>query len=228
MKSYLEVTWLMNWSICAGIWSLTLFLHNKKHHPLKISIYALGCTLLGWLVHHRGLCFLIRLLFSVLLYGRCLSGMMQSVFMMSVVVSFLNRLESFTMQNGLLYCDISSAYWIFVVLISFSMMWIRFDGSALKRKTELYVPVVLESEYDKIRCVGYLDTGNCMTHNGLPVVFVNRSVQCDTWLSVESVTGTSRLKAVLATAVIEKRKYDVMMAYAQNLQVECLLHVVMK
>ena len=227
MKSYLEVTWLLNWTVCAGLWSMTSTLQKKPYHPLKCTVYALICTLLCWMMRSQMLSFFIRVLFSVIFYGFCMTGIVQFLLMMEILVHFLSQFDGFVLQHGLLYCGVDSWQWVFVVLFFIGIMVWRLDVSQLKRKSELYVPVCLESEYDTIQCIGYLDTGNCMMHKGLPVVFVNRLIHCDTWVSVQSVTGTSRLKAVEATVQVHKKKYDVMMAYAQSLQVECLLHVMM-
>lgn len=226
VKSYLEVTWLLNGAVCAGLWSMTLTLQKKNR--CGISSVALICTILCWVVRSQALCFFIRLLFSVIMYGFCVTGIIQFLLMMEILLRFFSQFDCFVLKNGLLYCDIVSWEWLLIVSFFFLAMVFRFDLLWLKRKSELYVPVCLESKYDTIQCIGYLDTGNCMMHNGFPVVFVSIPIQCDTWISVQSVTGTSRLNAVEATVQLRKKKYDVMMAYAQQLQVECLLHVMMK
>ena len=228
MRSYLEITWLLNTTVCAGAWSLTSVLYDKTTSRIKLFSCAVICTCLCWMIQKlKWTCFL-HLFFGIVLYGRSFVLAIQASLMISVSLHLLDNLDCFVVQNGLLYCDAASGKWLIVLVIVILIIILEPGVPVLKKQSELYVPVHLAGRTTSFDCIGYLDTGNCAMHPQLPVVFVRNPVECGALISVQSVTGEAFFKAEKARLSMEDRAFDVMMAYVPDLQVECLLHVMMK
>ncbi len=228
MRSYLEVTWLLNSVLCAGIWSLTSVLHEKTISKIRLVICSVIYTGLCWMIQKTKWTLILNVVLSCVMYGRWFVLIIQSGLTMTVCVHLLGNLDYFAVQNGLLYCDAASRKWLVIIVVCIVLMLMAKRFVVIKKQSELYVPIHLESSQDSFDCIGYLDTGNCAVHDELPVVFVKIPIECDELISVQSVTGISFFKAVKATLSMESRTFDVMMAYVPDLQVECLLHVMMK
>ena len=228
MRSYLEITWLLNSALCAGAWSLTSVLHEKTIAKTKLILCSVLYTGLCWMIQNMKWTLFLNVVFGCVMYGRWFVLTIQSSLMMTVCIHLLANLDCFAAQNGLLYCESTSGKWLVVVgsVILLRLMEPRFP--VLKKQSELYMPIHLESRLDAFKCIGYLDTGNCAMYKKLPVVFVKKSIECDELISVQSVTGTASFEAIKARMLVENKEFDVMMAYAPDLQVECLLHVMMK
>ncbi len=228
MRSYLEVTWLLNSTLCAGIWLLTSVLHEKTISKTRLVIWSVLYAVLSWMIQKIQWTMILNVVLGCVVYGRWFVLTIQSCLMMTVCIHLLGNLDCFAAQNGLLYCDAASGKWLTVIGVFILLMLLKQKFAVIKKKSELYVPIHLESSQGSFDCVGYLDTGNCAMHGKFPVVFVKVPIECDELISVQSVTGMSFFKAVKATLLMENRMFDVMMAYVPDLQVECLLHVMMK
>ena len=228
MRSYLEVTWLLNGALCAGVWSLTSVLHEKTISKVRMVTCSVLYSVLCWMMQKTQWTLILKVVLSCMVYGRWLGLIVQSCLMLTVCVHLLGNLNCFVVQNGLLYCEATSGKWLVVIVVCIVLMLMAQRFVVIKKQSELYVPIHLESSQDSFDCIGYLDTGNCAVHEKLPVVFVKIPIECDELISVQSVTGMSCFEAVKATLSMENRTFDVMMAYVPDLQVECLLHVMMK
>ena len=226
MKSYLEVTWLMNAAVIFACWSITSAFYDRW---VRISVQcccALLCSFACWCMKDVWYgSMLVRLGFGFFLYRRQLVAPFQSVLIQTAWMTLCAFRDDFAMKQGILYCSSFSHGWMAVILICLvSDVLIRKWIPHFSSRCELYVPVIIETPYEQVKCVGYLDTGNCAVSDGLPVVFVRQKLQCNTQVEIESVTGTSVFDAVLATVIMDRKTVQVIVASAPLLQIECLLH----
>lgn len=229
MKSYLEITLMMSSVVLCVVWSLTFVMNHRKAKRKTMMICSIGASILLWIVHDIKWSMIILLVYGLFLYRTCLFAVVQSVLLYHLILNGLDHLHDVVVKNGLVYVNAESKVWIAVLILGVVMseLLVCFELRRLKN-AELMVPVHLETAFDSLDCIGFIDTGNQVMADALPVVFVRQHLKCDRWVDVDSLSGSRLYPSVQGTVHLHHQCYEVMLVHAPFLQVECLLHADMR
>lgn len=228
MKSYLEMTLLVNAVIlyvCFDLAKEMLHVKFKRKQCLCICFGLAAATIAG----QHFLWFVILFLISALIvFQRHFLAIFESAFLYLASVFVLQCFENIFFSRGLIYVPADSAAG---VLICTAFLFLDASGKqilSLFSRAELYVPALIQTDYETVECTGLIDTGNHAMHQGLPVIFVKKSLICTECIEVTSISGSCILPAVKAEVLLGNTSYSVIAAASEHLQVDCLLHSAMK
>lgn len=231
MKSYLEVTWLVSavmFFVCFHV-SAELFQMNFDVKKTMILSF-IHAVLSERLTMISIVCLIVvHVMVSFALFPGKLMAMLESGFLYLVCLSLFQHIHDAEIRHGFLYIEQDSSVWMMLCLflIVLDRLIIRLLISGLK-KADLYVPVTVQLQHQKMTCIGYIDTGNHAEAHGLPVIFVQQPFLCSMMIEVKGISGSIEFPADLAELQTERKTYKVVAAYSKDLQVECLLHSTMK
>jgi len=228
VKSYLEITWLVNAVILYVCFDLSSKMTNISLDKRRCMIACLFHVVVSERADSILMFVLIAAAISLFLFQRHLSAICECWFLYAVSVCLLQFLDGIELYRGMIYTHAESLNGIFV-----SLLWLAFDVSgncffSVFTKAELYVPVLIQTAYDTFECTGFLDTGNQAMSENLPVVFVKRKLKCTDKIEISTIGGNCSVDAEKAVVQLEGKTYSALAAHASHLQVECILHSTMK
>lgn len=177
MESYIEVSWLNGVLL---LYASVLFASYAVFQPMKdirILVYAAGISLLSVMLWRKGSLFILIL--SELTYLATLFRYARKTYIFAFCFRFLCMLTCFAVYQGSfhngfwfvpLHAPVQWCWLLYLLLIFFCKS--RWRNHFCERNC-LY-PVTLYIGNKQLHVTGYLDSGNLLSQNGIPVVFLER------------------------------------------------------
>lgn len=216
MESYLEVSWLSNFLILLNASTLAFYLGGKPCTFRYLVLYSAVIPLAAGLLFHPYewlWMMLIEGCFFVLIYRYAWKNwlLMMAHRMLCSVSAHLWYGGSFHLGVYFVPADqIPIALWVI-----FTFTWL---GMFCHWKYELtqqsfIYPLEIRTTKEVLRLKGYLDSGNFMMQDGLPVLLLDARYETYfnhsriKWVMMNTAQGTSRIACYEANARIAKNGY---------------------
>ncbi len=227
MESYIEVTWLSGFMMLVQAGTLAFYLINKPCDYRRILIYSvcmpmLACVLfhpLEWIVMAG-----VEGMFAYWIFAYAWKG-----WLLMITQRLLLNLTAYVLYGGSFHLGIwfvpcASIPWLLwgVLFLSWAMMFFYLKYR-LSQQDFIY-PIEIAAKQSALRMKGYLDSGNLMMSEGVPILFVDSAYETYfdgtriQWVISDTIQGSTRLPCHPARVRIKNAPYhDVLICCKQKL-----------
>lgn len=216
MESYVEVTWISGFLILLNAGTLAFYLSAKPCRYRYLLLYSSLVPLLSCVLFHRyewGIMILVEALFFRLIYHDQWKS-----WLLMIAHRLLCNFTCYVWYGGSFHLGIyfiesdrlPYACWILLSATWFGMFY--FWKVELSQQNFIY-PLELKGSDKIVKLKGYLDSGNLMMENGVPVVFLDHSFEAYfqkediEWIVMNTMQGESRVKCRMAQARLSDAHY---------------------
>ncbi len=181
MNSYVEVNLICSTLISVSAHLLANNFRKSKQNKHKIILISIIYNLLG-LVCYNSLkaVILIHIWMCITLYQYQIKALLEAhfviLFWLTIAVYFLDA----TVVNMVLFIPSTSIMWVgFVLVLLVSILLIENVLKSLVFQQKFEMDIELEINGKTYQCHGYLDSGNTLLFNELPVIFLSDTIGVD-------------------------------------------------
>ena len=211
MESYVEITFLHNFGTLLLSFAMASYCNVQPIPWYKMVIYAFVISAMGSLVFFKGsiwLILLVEILFLLMFYKTWKSWLMMQVIRCLWYMSAFGIYQG-SFHNLLWFVPIHKPVvwlWIFYALL-FLLLKVKWKDMLARSHYCYYVQFILHNK--KIKVKGFLDSGNLMVHEGLPVLFISSKYEAYfkeqdiKWIVINTVQDTSLVCAYMCNAALE-------------------------
>ena len=180
MESYVEISWLYNVLTIVLCVMLASYSSMQPIRSRDALLYAGVVSLAGVSLYMEASLYIVlagEMLFFITMFHR-----RRKLYMFAMAYRFFLYLSCFawcggSMHNALLFLSVdTNPIYIFLIYALFAVLLQRKWKSLLASSNYVY-DVWLYTNDSKIKLKGYLDSGNLLSHEELPVIFLDQHYQ---------------------------------------------------
>lgn len=227
MESYMEVTWITGFLVLLNAGTLAFYLSAKPCRYRYLLLYSALIPFIACVCFHR-LEWLVMIACEGLFFRLIYHHQWKSWLLM-ITHRLLCNFTCYVWYGGsfhlgIYFIEAGKLPYVFWILLSISWLGMFYVWKmSLAQQNFIYALEVKGSD-KVIKLKGYLDSGNLITEAGVPVVFIDQSLEeyfkdaYIQWIVMKTMQGESKVKCRMAQARLADAHYHpVWLHFTSNL-----------
>lgn len=216
MESYIEITWLNAFLILMNSSTLAFYLSMKPCKCYQLLIYSAIIPAVACICFSK-----YEWLFMLLLEAGCFYWIYRNTWktwLLMIAHRLLLHFSCYVLFGGsfhlgIYFVPVNCVPWLlWIILIGTWLAMFLYWKMELSQQNFVY-PFELLIKQTKLQLKGYLDSGNFMMEEGLPIMFLDEQYQTYfkneniQWMMMNTIQGETRIACYKAQARFPKMNY---------------------
>lgn len=216
MESYIEITWISGFLILLNATTLAFYLSAKPCAFYKLVLYSGSIPLAATLIFHR-----YEWLMMALLEGYFFWYIYRDAWKSWLLMIAHRLLWNFTcyifyegsFHLGIYFAPCEKIPYVLWAILLISWMGMFFHWKLTLSQQNFIYPLQIKTSKAIIKVKGYLDSGNLMMEEGIPVLFLDAKYeeyfQGETieWVMMNTMQGNGKVQCYCADAKVAESRY---------------------
>lgn len=216
MESYIEVTWITNFLILLNASTLAFYLAAKPCAFRYVILYSALIPLCACFIFHRyEWCFMLIMegAFFYKLYRYHWKG-----WLLMIAHRLLCNLTCYiwyqgSFHLGIYFVGVNQVPYLIWMLLALTWLGMFYHWKLKLSQQNFIYPIEIKGSHVIVKLKGYLDSGNFMLEEGVPILILDRQYeeyfdqQSIQWIEMNTLQGEGRIKCCKAMARIQNAHY---------------------